>query len=311
MSIYGFNQHHGSTATTPPADIFIANRGKIWGQESPEVDLPEDLRPWNVLIENNWLGITPEEKMPPLRSAFGVSLFDSVGTEIRGNRIANHDGSGIITGVSARNFLIQDNIIVGNGIAGMPDAIRLDGVINQGKIQGNLLCGNDGAGVYLFKTEGAIEVKNNTIKYNGRRLHRAAVYLMGNEHQVVDNIISNQTGPGVVVAAYPKSNGNIIENNRFAQLQGLSIDLNTRHHVQVRDWQVGDGPNPKRNSRNRSRDSGNRAINTPEFLSGEFFVIDDKVAIDGVADAGDYSNHLSGEGTITRSRTLERTSRSG
>ncbi len=224
--------------------------------------------------------------MPNMRSAFGVSLFNSVGTVIRGNRIANHDGSGIITGVLAENFSIQDNVIVGNGIAGIPDNIHLGGEIDQGRIEGNLLCGGDGAGIYLFKTEGAIEVRKNTIKYNGRRLRRAAIYLMGNNHRVVDNTISNQIGPGVVVAAYPKSRGNIIENNRFDQLQGLSIDLNTRHQVRVRDWQVGDGPNPKRNSENRRRDTGNGAINAPEFLSSEFFIINDQVVIDGIADAG-------------------------
>ena len=286
LSIYGFNKSHGKTATTPPGDIFIANRKKIWGQEQPEGQLPPNTPPRNVIIENNWLGITPEEKMPNMRSAFGVSLFNSVGTVIRGNRIANHDGSGIITGVSAENFLIEDNIIVGNGIAGIPDNIHLGGEIDQGIIEGNLLCGGDGAGIYLFKTEGAIEVRNNTIKYNGRRLRRAAIYLMGSNHRVVDNTISNQTGPGVVVAAYPKSRGNIIENNRFGQLQGLSIDLNTRHQVRVRDWQVGDGPNPKRNSENRRRDTGNGAINAPEFLSSEFFIINDQVVIDGIADAG-------------------------
>ena len=286
LSIYGFNKSHGKTATTPPGDIFIANRKKIWGQEQPEGQLPPNTPPRNVIIENNWLGITPEEKMPNMRSAFGVSLFNSVGTVIRGNWIANHDGSGIITGVLAENFSIQDNIIVGNGIAGTPDNIHLEGEIDRGIIEGNLLCAGDGAGIYLFKTEGAIEVRNNTIKYNGRRLRRAAIYLMGNNHRVVDNTISNQTGPGVVVAAYPKSRGNIIENNRFGQLQGLSIDLNTRDHVRFRDWQVGDGPNPKRNSENRRRDTGNGAINAPEFLSSEFFIINDRVVIDGIADAG-------------------------
>lgn len=74
----------------------------------------------------------------------------------------------------------------------------------------------------------------------------------------------------------------------------LPLLLNTRRHVQVRDWQIGDGPNPPRNSQERRKDTGNRAINAPQFLSvivtlshnQEFFVINNEVNVDGIADAG-------------------------
>jgi outer membrane protein OmpA-like peptidoglycan-associated protein len=277
LSIYGFSSsNRGATLTIPPADIFIDNSTK------------------NVVLENNWLGITPDEKMPEKTSAFGVYVFNSRGTTIRRNRISYHDGSGIITSQRAENTLMIENIIVGNGLAGMPDAVRLEGVISNSQLQGNLICGNDGAGVYLFKPEGKVQIRDNRIAFNGKRLRRAAVYLMGNEHQVIDNEISHQTGPGVVVTAFPTSKaygfgsalGNVIQNNRFGELEGLSIDLNTQQNLDVSDFQRGDGSNPKRNSSNRRIDTGNGAVNAPQFASSELFIVNGKALINGTADAG-------------------------
>ena len=200
--------------------------------------------------------------------------------------IANHEGSAIITGKLAENTLVQQNIIVGNGIAGVPDAIRLEGKINNSQVTSNLICANDGSGVYLFKPEGSVKIQSNNIKYNGRRLRRAGVYLMGNNHEVLNNQITNQAGTGVAITAYPESKRNIVRDNSFANIEGLSIDLNYRHNTTVRDFQRGDGPNPPRNSGNRRLDSANGAINAPEFLSSEFIVIDGKVNIDGKAEPG-------------------------
>lgn len=288
LSLYGFTSRPGATVGLPPADIFIAQPSDS-NLQPPNYNFPLDknnIPPKDILIEQNWLGITPDEKMPSTTSAFGVSVFDSLGTTIRRNRIANHDGSGIITSVRAENLQVQENIIVGNGIAGMPDAIRLEGLINRSQISSNLICGNDGSGVYLFKPDGSVQIQDNNIKFNGRRLRRAAIYLMGNDHQVTDNQISHQTGPGVVVTSYPKSDRNKIQGNRFAGLEGLSIDLNTQQNVGVEDYQRGDGVNPPRNSHNRRKDTGNSAINAPQFLSREFLNIDNKVRIDGIADRG-------------------------
>jgi outer membrane protein OmpA-like peptidoglycan-associated protein len=307
LSIYGFGKWGGATLNTPPGDIVI-DRSPAF----PDVTLQPptsslDLRspqpnskpsesqpPKNVAIELNWLGIPPDGQMPSQLSAFGLYVFNSQGTTIRRNRIANHQGSGIITGVQAENMLVTENIIVANGLAGMPDAIRLEGEIDQSQITGNLICGNDGSGVYLFKPNGAVQIRNNQITSNGRRLRQAAVYLMGNNHQVMDNQIRYQSGPGVVVTAYPKNDvqqnrssaRNRIENNRFAQLEGMSIDLNTQQNVNPIHFQRGDGPNPLRNSPNRREETGNSAINAPQFLSSEFFVLGREVKLFGKADPG-------------------------
>ena len=292
LSLHGFGETpQGPTLSTPPADIFIAHKSpppEISRAAPPNSSFPFSDRdvPKNVVIENNWLGITPSERVPDKLSAFGVSVFNSLGTTIRRNRIANHEGSAIITSVQAKNLVVSENIIVGNGVAGMPDAIRLEGAIDNSQIAGNLICGNDGSGVFLFKPQGTAQIQNNQITYNGRRLRRAAVYLMGDNHQVSGNQILGQSGPGVVVTSYPKSDRNIIENNRFTALEGLSIDLNTQPNVDAVDYQSGDGPNPPRNSPNRRLDTGNSAINAPEFITREFVMLGTSVKLEGIADPG-------------------------
>ncbi|MBD2213575.1 OmpA family protein [Nostoc linckia FACHB-104] len=308
LSIYGFNaspikQQLGNlliydgipkpvTLTTPPGDIVISHRfppPNTKKQQPPNSNFPfynRDVPPKNVVIENNWLGLPIDEKVPEETSAFGVYVFNSQGTTIRRNRIYYHDGSAIITSVRGENTLVQENIIVSNGLAGMPDALRIEGVVNNSQITSNLICANDGAGVYLFKPEGNLQISDNRITYNGRRLRRAAVFLTGSNHQVTNNEISYQTGPGVVVTAFPQSQRNIIQNNTFAALEGLSIDLNGQRNLDVNEWQRGDGPNPKRNSGNRRLDTGNAAINAPEFTTREFLPTGDTVTIQGKADPG-------------------------
>jgi outer membrane protein OmpA-like peptidoglycan-associated protein len=307
LSIYGFGKLGGATLNTPPGDIVIDRRPPYpdvttqppyssvdLNSPRPSSKASEAEPPQNVAIELNWLGIPPDAQVPSQLSAFGVYVFNSRGTTIRRNRITNHEGSAIITSVRATNLLVTENIIIGNGLTGMPDAIRLEGEIDNSQITGNLICGNDGSGVYLFKPNGSIQIRNNQITYNGRRLRRAAVYVMGNNHRVIDNQISYQAGPGVVVTAYPQNDvqrnrsasRNVIENNRFARLEGLSIDLNTQQHVEPVHFQRGDGPNPPRNSPNRREETGNSAINAPQFLSSEFFVLGREVKLFGKADPG-------------------------
>ncbi len=296
LNLYGFTSLHGATASTPPADIFIAPL---------ETEKTKSQPPKNVVIENNWLGVFPatamlkgeevDEKVTHTASnsalhpsAFGVSVFNSLGTTIQHNHISNHDGSAIITSVRAENLHIIDNIIEGNGFAGMPDAIRLEGIVPQAQIAANVIQNNAGSAVYLFKPEGSVKIQDNTITHNGQHLQRAAIYLMGNGHEVVNNKITDQSGPGVVVAAYPESVGNRIQNNQFAHLAGLSIDLVTQQRVGVQDYQQGDGVNPIANSFQRHRKTGNFGIDAPRFKSPEFFINPDKgtVTLDGVATPG-------------------------
>jgi outer membrane protein OmpA-like peptidoglycan-associated protein len=290
LSLYGFTSRHLDTASTPPADILIAHRlppPDISQQQSPATNAPfRDTPPRDILLENNWLGIRPDQTMPATPSAFGVSVFNGTNVTIKHNWIANHDGSGIITAVNASDMNVTENVIVSNGLAGMPDGIRLEGEIDRTQITGNVICANDGSGVYLFKPEGSAQINNNKITFNGRRYRRAAVYLMGNQHQVMKNEIAYQAGPGVVVAAYPDSSRNVIQDNRFGVLEGLSVDLVTQGNVGVQDYQKGDGLNPRRTSPNRRKDTGNGSINAPRFSARTFPLEDNRVSIVGTADPG-------------------------
>ncbi|MGB3788281.1 MAG: OmpA family protein, partial [Phormidesmis sp.] len=272
---------------------FITHRPAPLNRETPlpavGYDTEKNQPPTGIVVEQNWLGLTLEEVLPAEPSGFGVSVFDSVGTTIRENYIAYHNGSGIITGRQADNLQVLNNIIVRNGLAGMPDAIRIGGTVS-GLVSGNLICGNDGSGIFLFKPEGAVTVSENDIRYNGQRLRRAAVYVMGDNHQIVNNRITDQKGSGVVVTAFgqgpdTQSQGNVITSNSFGMLEGLSIDLNVRRGRRPQDFQKGDGPNPRRDSHNRRQDTGNSAVNAPLFASAEFFIIGGTAVVQGQADA--------------------------
>ncbi|MEO0532860.1 MAG: OmpA family protein [Cyanobacteria bacterium P01_A01_bin.123] len=292
LSIYGFRAAPRSTQTTPPSDIFISNAPHPADASplSPPLSFfdfgTSEAATKDVVIEQNWLGLPPENRFPEETSTFGVSVFNATGVTIRQNQIRHHDGSAIITGVRAEELMVTGNTIIGNGIAGMPDAIRLEGIVTDAVLENNLLCGNDGSGIYLFKPEGAVLIQDNSIKFNGRRFERAAVYLMGNDHQVLNNLIGYQPGPGVTVTAFPRSDRNIIRNNQFLQLDGLSIDLNAADASEVRAYQEADGPNPPRNSHNRRTDTGNGAINAPQFMAYEFPLEQGEVTLQGTADPG-------------------------
>ncbi|NES22793.1 MAG: right-handed parallel beta-helix repeat-containing protein [Symploca sp. SIO3E6] len=306
LSIYGFNSDSIPDALIPPADIFISHppNPKELSERQSEADslhdallLTEDMLfdsldmppPQDVVIENNWLGIAPTTKIgnpnsqfpipnsqfpiPNSQSAFGVYAYNSSNLKITNNAIANHQGSGIITSRQASNLLIEDNLIEGNGFAGMPDAIRLEGDISGSAIISNLIRHNAGSAIFTFKPNGAIEIRDNEIANNGKRLEQAAVYLMGNEHQIINNQISNQPGSGITVAAVPESRRITITGNQFANIEGLSIDLVSQQGTTVQAYQVGDGRNPVIDNYQLRRQTANLAVNTPQFLTKEFFFL--------------------------------------
>ncbi|NER32543.1 MAG: right-handed parallel beta-helix repeat-containing protein [Oscillatoria sp. SIO1A7] len=298
---------------TPAADILIVGEDWLEVGDNGETAPP----PKDILIENNWLGIGPVEerqrgqgrqgrqgdkgdtRLHPTpytlhptpytlpRSGFGIFVYNGSNVTVRQNQIAYHDGSGIITSVRSDNLQIEDNIIFANGLSGMSDAIRLEGNTANSRVTGNVISENDGAGIFLFKPSGSVLIEDNEIANNGRRLRRAAVYLMGSGHEVRNNQIIGQPGPGVVVSADGQNRRNFIQGNRFERLEGLSIDLNTRLNQGVSHYQIGDGPNPQRDTGNRRKGTGNGAINAPVFLAREFYIMEDgKVRIDGIADPG-------------------------
>ncbi|MEO0869479.1 MAG: right-handed parallel beta-helix repeat-containing protein, partial [Cyanobacteria bacterium J06642_11] len=164
LSFYGFSARHRSTQTTPPANIFISHLAPPidaglpdtpgWQTLQPDADSDA---PEGVVVEDNWLGMSPSGQMPAEdeMSALGVFVFNGLDTLIQRNRIEFHEGSGIITGARALGMTVTENTMRTNGVAGIPDAIRLDGNIDGAEIYGNLMCGTDGSGVFMFKPEGS------------------------------------------------------------------------------------------------------------------------------------------------------------
>ncbi|MCY7334189.1 MAG: right-handed parallel beta-helix repeat-containing protein [Pseudanabaena sp. CAN_BIN31] len=291
LSIYGFNAIESVPTTTPSADIFISHiapppdtsQQQQLAKFAPFYD--SNRPPQGVILEANWLGITPTGAMPKQPSSFGVYLFNSTDAIVRRNRIAFHEGSGIVTSVRATGAQIIENVIASNGFDGMPHGIYLEGEIANLRIKGNTLCANDGSGVYLFKPSGAITIEDNRILFNDRSTRYAAIYLMGNDHQVTNNQIRNQNGAGIAIAAFPKSDRNLIRKNTFSALTGLSIDLIAQRHVSDRDFMTGDGVNLPRDSNFRRVDTANGAINAPKFLANAFpMFTPNLVNIDGTAD---------------------------
>ena len=268
LAIAGFTARHLSTATEPPADIFIT---ATQNQDVRRETLETDLVPQDITIVNNWLGRLPQGK-PEMRSAFGVSIFNGNAVTVKGNTIADHDGSGIITSIQAQKFKIQGNTIEKNGFAGMPDALRIEGDIAGGEIFDNTIQNNAGSALYLFNPKGSVKVYQNNILNNSQRFTRAAIFVIGQQHQIFNNRIAKQSGAGVVVAAYPASYGNQIRNNQFTEVKGLPIDLVSQTNTNPNDYQNGDGTNIKTDSRERGERSGNAGINSPTLVSNEFFL---------------------------------------
>ncbi|PZO44532.1 MAG: cell envelope biogenesis protein OmpA [Pseudanabaena frigida] len=288
LSLYGFNAIGSLPTSTPSADIFISHQSPppdITDQKQPAALYYSNRPPQGVIIEANWLGIPPTGKLPKQPSSFGIYLFNSNDAIVRRNRIANHEGSGIVTSVRATGTQILENAITSNGFDGIPHGIYLEGEIANLRIKGNTLCANDGSGVYLFKPTGAIVIEDNRILFNDRSTNYAAIYLMGNDHQVTNNEIRNQRGAGVAITSFPKSDRNLIRNNNFTALKGLSIDLNSQRNVTERDFITGDGINRQRDSYFRRVDTANGAINAPTFLASAFPMFNaNQVNIDGTAD---------------------------
>jgi Right handed beta helix region len=274
LSLYGFSAASRKTAIA--ADIVI---GDSYTRHKDDETLKD------IVIEKNWLG-TATGAAPTQDSGFGVVVTDALNTRISNNWIAFHDSSGILTSDRVENTGIVHNILQANGQTGMPDGIRLEGELSGSKVIGNRIIDNAGSAIYCFKSQGGIEIRNNDIANNGRRVAQAAIYLMGSDHKVLENRIRNQSGPGVAVAAYPQSIRNQILGNRFSGLTGLSIDLVMRHSTQVFNYAQGDGVNPPRDTGNRRLDTGNAAINAPRFLSSEFYLMEGQVHLDGIADPG-------------------------
>ena len=110
---------------------------------------------------------------------------------------------------------------------------------------------------------------------------------MGHDNQVLGNEIDHQNRTGGGSVRFPQKRSQYHrKQHKFAALEGLSIDLNSQPNLGVSDFQRGDGANPKRDSGNRRLDTGNDAINSPEFAARTFAPTGNSVTLQGKADPG-------------------------
>jgi hypothetical protein len=284
VSLFGFRARRSGRLSLPPAEILVTDRisavqaTPFWLDENdedspaPRVDrlTRERTAPDGVVIERNWLGVPPmsgeSDGSPAPRSAFGIVVYRSGGTTIWRNRIVDHDGTAILTGARADHLRVFENVIERNGLVGSPDAIRLEGVLADCRIEANYIRDNGGCGIYAFKPEGAVIVQGNVFGGNGKRLPGSAIVLMGNDHQVIGNRIEKGKGPGVVVAAHPKSERNLIRGNQFLGLAGLPVDLLASRNSVLEQYRSGDGTNPPATGSAWRRQAANHGIDAPRLL---------------------------------------------
>ncbi|MBE9030088.1 right-handed parallel beta-helix repeat-containing protein [filamentous cyanobacterium LEGE 11480] len=273
LSFTGFGDIGLQTYQEPAGDIVI---GQWETNDAPEQVVQD------VVIAQNWLGTSRHLPLPnAFRSGFGVYIFNGQQIEIRDNWITQQRGSGIITGKTATNLYIHGNRINQNGQFGMADGIRLEGNIDRTNIQNNEINANSGSGIYLFKPQGRVTIAQNKIRNTAAT--RAAIYLMGNGHEVRQNNIKS-VGSGVIIAAYPRSRRNQIRQNRFQTQNGLSVDLVSQRHVGVNHYFQGDGRNLATANYPSHWDFANGGIDAPQFLSREFIIgLDGTVEIRGKA----------------------------
>ena len=180
LNLYGFWSAARATLTTPAADIFIANAPPP-ADSSPAAPAVETFvlddptqATQQAVIEKNWLGFRPDESIPDQRSAFGIVVFNGVDVRVADNFIQHHEGSGVLTGFRAAGLQLTGNAIIANGVAGMPDGVRLEGDLEGAAFTNNLVCANDGSGIFLFKPEGSTVIQDNDVIFNGRRFERPA-----------------------------------------------------------------------------------------------------------------------------------------
>ncbi|AFY65091.1 hypothetical protein GEI7407_0593 [Geitlerinema sp. PCC 7407] len=281
LSLYGFRGQATETGSLPSGNILVGSPASL-GVPEGAIAPPE-----NVTIERNWLGLSPRDSSATepqprpadsLPSSFGIYVLDAQGLTIRSNYLSGHQGSAILTSRQATDSVIRGNLITRNGFAGMPDAVRLEGQVQGLLLESNRLIDNAGSGIFLYKPDGTVRIQGNSLAGNGAQRSRAAIYLMGSGHEVTENAIADQNGPGIVVAAYPRSDRNRLTGNTFQNLQGLSIDLVTQQQTDPTAYTQGDGPNPLTNSFQRRNKTANFGLDAPQFVSPEFFWMRDRRA---------------------------------
>ena len=198
------------------------------------------------LIYNNLIGFSSDWGIRLTGAPGSSSGWQIVSNEIRGNASQKDWANGISVDYSSANSTIQGNLIIDNG----------------------------GAGIDTYLSNGNNLIRFNTVSNNGLNgAEPSGIALYGNDNTVTNNVITNNTGAGVVVSSHIVNGvGGTIDNaavrnrisqNHFGNNGGIAIDLMIGDSTDV--YALGDGISL--NDGSTQGNSGNRGFDQPVINS--------------------------------------------
>jgi Right handed beta helix region/SdrD B-like domain len=220
LSVYGF----GAGSTVNDANILFAGTKQFLVEQSligiPSGSSP-DTAPISGTFASNYAGIAVKGAVS------NVTIQDNI--------IAQNGSSGLLLNEGAyTNVTIQRNESAYNGAIDTAngDGITLTNCTNTCLIQTNYLHDNQAYGLQDQANTG-LQVKTNTINKNGiGGTETAGIVVWGSiGTQVINNVISNNSGDGILIARNPTNSGQAlgkttkISQNSFFSNGKLGIDL--------------------------------------------------------------------------------------
>jgi parallel beta-helix repeat protein len=172
----------------------------------------------DVLIENNTVSRSQREHGIYVSNSVDYpvvrcnTVFDNHMCGIHLNGDASQGGNGLIT-----NALIENNIIHDNGIGG-GSAINCDGMENS-IIRRNLLYGNHGSGISLYRRDAAAGSRGNFVVNNTIVMAATARYALNINTGSTGNVICNN----VLLNPDPRTGSIKVDSN---SRDGLASDYN-------------------------------------------------------------------------------------
>ncbi|MGH9870288.1 MAG: right-handed parallel beta-helix repeat-containing protein [Candidatus Polarisedimenticolia bacterium] len=176
-----------------------------------------------ALIEQNVLGSTAVSFTDPgaatRTGGDNIRVVSADNGIVRNNLIGFAAGKGIGLNTGANGWRVEGNEIRRNGIgnAGL-GAVDVENTSGGAVVRGNLLTQSEGGGFDSSLSTGGGLVENNTISGNalgaGALLETAGVRLFGTGTIVDRNVISGNTGAGIMVTS--GATGNLITRNAIS-----------------------------------------------------------------------------------------------
>ncbi|MEE9205602.1 MAG: FG-GAP-like repeat-containing protein, partial [Acidimicrobiia bacterium] len=160
------------------------------------------------LVENNVIGTPPDAFVDPgaaRTSSRNVYVQFSSDWTLRDNLVGFSDSTGIaIYEATSTGWNITGNEFRSNSLnASSSDGIAVHASAT-GTIEANLITDSAGFGIDARQVGDGLVVRNNTISDNGHGngtpVQTGGIRLMGSGHLIDRNVISGQTGPGIIVA---------------------------------------------------------------------------------------------------------------